>query len=118
VSIKCKNIFTFVGSLQDYGLFGEFVKLGVNFSSYRHLIKKGENFPECLSDKQCEDLLRKDLGTFEKCISNYVSRKINDNQFSALVSFSFNVGCGAFQGVNLVPSCEILTFSSLPLEAM
>lgn len=65
------------------------------------MIKPGENFPECLTDKQCEDLLRKDVGSFEKCVSDLVSRNINDNQFSALVSFSFNVGCGAFQGSTL-----------------
>jgi len=56
----------------------------------------------CLTAQQCEGLLRQDLVKFENCVKAAVKVPLNSNQFSALVSFSFNVGCGAFQGSTLL----------------
>ena len=39
---------------------------------------------------------------FESCIKSYVKVKLNDNQFGALVSWSFNVGCENAQMSTLV----------------
>lgn len=46
--------------------------------------------------EQAEARLKKDLETFEKGVENLVKVKITDNQFSALVCFTYNVGLGAF----------------------
>jgi GH24 family phage-related lysozyme (muramidase) len=49
-----------------------------------------------------EDLLQRDLVRFEKAVSDAVKVPLSSNQFSALVSFTFNVGIGAFQRSTLL----------------
>jgi lysozyme len=45
-----------------------------------------------ITEDQAETLLEKDLETFEMGVEELVKVSINDDQFAALVSFSFNVG--------------------------
>lgn len=59
-----------------------------------HLIKQGESFPSQMTDKEVYDLFRKDVKRFENVVNKLVKVKINQNQFDALVSWSFN--CGEF----------------------
>jgi lysozyme len=66
------------------------------------LIQSGEKFPDCLTEQQCVDLLKKDLTKFESCVQKYVTRNINDNQFAALVSWTFNLGCGSLQSSTML----------------
>jgi lysozyme len=46
--------------------------------------------------QKAEDALKTDLDKFEKVVENATKTPINDNQFSALVSFVYNVGPGNF----------------------
>jgi len=39
---------------------------------------------------------------FEKCITNMVKATLNLNQYGALVSWAFNMGCGAAESSTLV----------------
>ena len=50
-----------------------------------------------ISEEEAEDLLRKDLSRFEQGVTNAVKVDINQNQFDALVSLSFNIGLSAFR---------------------
>ena len=50
-----------------------------------------------ITEAQSEEILKQDLRKFEQGIRDRVSVSLNSNQFSALVSFAFNVGLGAFQ---------------------
>ncbi|HEY9619488.1 MAG TPA: lysozyme [Crinalium sp.] len=45
-----------------------------------------------ITQKQAEALLRRDLQRFERAVSNLVKVPLTDNQFAALVSFTYNVG--------------------------
>jgi lysozyme len=68
---------------------------GVNTIGYGHTggVKLGTE----ITEQQAEDYLRKDISEFEKTVnSDIVKVPLNENQFSALVSFSFNVGSYAF----------------------
>lgn len=65
------------------------------------VIKGGEHF-SCISQSDAENLLRADLRNAEACVSRSVSHPVNDNQFSALVSFTFNLGCGSLQSSTLL----------------
>ena len=67
-----------------------------------HLVVAGENFPHTLTDKQVYDLFDKDLKKFEDGVNKLVTAKINQNQFDALVSFSFNLGLGALKSSTLL----------------
>lgn len=52
--------------------------------------------------QHAEDLLRHHLAKFEEAVSSAITSQINENQFSALVSFAYNVGQGAFKTSTLV----------------
>lgn len=47
-------------------------------------------------------LLQGDLDRFEDGVTNLIIQNINENQFSALVSFAFNLGLGALKGSHLL----------------
>lgn len=47
----------------------------------------------CITQQQAEDLLLDDLKIYESYV-NKLNRKFNQNQFDALVSFTFNCGPG------------------------
>jgi len=51
---------------------------------------------------EAERLLRQDLVRFEKAVRDSVRVPLTQNQFDALVSFSFNVGVGAFRKSTLL----------------
>jgi lysozyme len=66
-----------------------------------HLIRKDEHFTE-LTEEQAEDLLRRDLVEVVTDVKECVKTVINDNQFSALVSFAFNLGASALHNSTLL----------------
>ncbi|NEP13802.1 MAG: lysozyme [Symploca sp. SIO2C1] len=47
-----------------------------------------------ITESQAEQFLREDLEKFEKAVKRLVKVKLNDNEFSALVSFTYNCGEG------------------------
>ena len=49
-----------------------------------------------ITDQQAENLLRRDLESAERCVNNSVRVDMSQSMFDALVSFVYNVGCGAF----------------------
>lgn len=71
---------------------------------YGHLIKPGDGFNKdsCITKEQGLKLLRSDLSIAINCIEKIVKVKLTDNQFGALVSWTFNVGCGAATTSSLV----------------
>ena len=50
-----------------------------------------------ITEAEAERLLREDVHRFEQAVNSAVKVPINDNQFSALVSFSYNVGAEALR---------------------
>lgn len=71
---------------------------------YGHLVKPGDHFTidSCITEEQGLELLRNDLLTASNCIERIVRVPINDNQFGALVSWAFNMGCGGATQSTLV----------------
>lgn len=48
-----------------------------------------------ITQEEANRLLSEDLERFEKGVADLVKRPLNENQFSSLVCFAFNVGLGA-----------------------
>ncbi|TFK18212.1 lysozyme [Coprinopsis marcescibilis] len=61
-------------------------------------------YPFPLTTATASSLLISDLRTFQSCIARDIndSVRLNDNQFGALVSWAFNVGCGNAQSSTLI----------------
>lgn len=67
---------------------------------YGHVVKKHEGFTK-ISRDQAENLLRRDVEAAEHAVTRLVDVPLTDGQYSALVSFVFNLGSGAFQASTL-----------------
>lgn len=55
-----------------------------------------------ITKKQAEDLLVKDLERFEAGVMDLLKVKVSENQFSALVTFAYNIGLNALSGSTLL----------------
>lgn len=49
-----------------------------------------------ISSVQAEEMLRRDLTSFESNVRNLVKVPLNQNQFDALICFVYNIGINAF----------------------
>lgn len=74
------------------------------------LVRKGMK----ISALEAEDILRRDLQRFEKAVAKAVKVPINDNQFSALVSFCFNVGEGGLLKSGVLKAVNAKRFDLVP----
>ena len=45
----------------------------------------------------CDDLFSKEIGKYEDGVAKFIKVNLNENQFSALVSFCYNAGVGSLQ---------------------
>ena len=61
-------------------------------------VKQGDTCTE----EEAEEWIRSDLEKFERCVDRYVEVEITQEQFDALVCFTFNVGCGSLQSSTLL----------------
>ena len=55
-----------------------------------------------ITQARAEELLKNDLQVFANCVLSAVKKPLNPNQNGALVSFAFNLGCGALQSSTLL----------------
>jgi GH24 family phage-related lysozyme (muramidase) len=55
-----------------------------------------------ITRSEAEEILKRDLTQYERAVANAVTRSPTSDQFSALVSFTFNVGAGNLQSSTLL----------------
>lgn len=67
---------------------------------YGHLLTKYEAY-SVISEDQAETILRSDLLKAADAVNRYITYPINDNQYSALIDFTFNLGKGVLQASTL-----------------
>jgi len=63
---------------------------------YGHVILDGEGLQE-ITEAEAETLLLGDIAISERAVLRLIKIPLEDNQFDALASFTFNVGGGALQ---------------------
>lgn len=66
-----------------------------------HLIGDGKTLPDSWNRTftldEVYDILAKDVARFERGVNKYIIVPLRQNEFDALVSFSFNLGLGVLQ---------------------
>lgn len=65
-------------------------------------LTKGITRDTLWSVEQCENAFRKELAIYEDAVEQYVKVPLNQNQFDALVSFTYNCGVGALKGSTML----------------
>ena len=65
-----------------------------------------------LTRAEAEKVLAIDIADFTSCVQTRVKVGVTQNQFDALVSFSFNVGCGAFAASTLLSKLNAGTLTN------
>lgn len=71
-----------------------------------------------LTDQQTLDLLAQDVKPAEEAVNTGVEVPLNQNQFDALVSFTFNVGVGAFQSSTLLKVLNQQQYDEVPAQLL
>jgi lysozyme len=79
---------------------------------YGHLIRPGEYFT-CISEAEATQLLLNDVSSAEQCVRDYVHVSLNGNQFSALVDFTYNLGCGSLASSTLLREVNARNFGTV-----
>jgi lysozyme len=74
------------------------------------------DYRDGLTEQQCWDLLDQDLDVAERAVNAAVTVALNQNQFDALVSFTFNVGEGAFRGSTLLKLLNQGQYNEVPAQ--
>jgi lysozyme len=100
------------GNLNQIGIQPKMDPLGIWTIGWGHAIvdpvtgrklKDPENYNKALAlfpgfdERQADDLLMRDLATFESAVRAEVKVPLNDDQIGALVAFAFNIGVANFK---------------------
>jgi lysozyme len=56
-------------------------------------VKEGEE----ITQERAEELFQRTLVSYVNCVNKFVKSKISQNQFDAMVSLTYNIGCGNFK---------------------
>lgn len=90
---------------------------------YGHLVHRGrcdgsepEHFRRGLSRQEALALLRQDIARFEAAVNRLITVPLNQHQFDALVSFTFNLGAMALEKSDLRARLNGGDYASAPEE--
>lgn len=75
-------------------------------------------YTDGLTEQQALDLLSQDVQPAENTVNTNVKVLLNQNQFDALVSFTFNVGGGAFKASTLLKVLNQKQYTEVPAQLL
>lgn len=88
---------------------------------YGHTSAAGAPFVKermTITEEEAEALLKRDIAACERVVEASVKVPLSDEQFSALVSFAYNVGADAFSKSNLLKKLNQGDYVSVPSELL
>ena len=71
-----------------------------------------------ITQKQADDILRKDLVKYETGVHDLVTQPLSQNQFDVLVDFAYNAGLGNLKSSTLLKKVNAGQFDAVPAELM
>lgn len=83
-----------------------------------HLIRSGEDFTGGITQDKAYTILRQDMLIAVNSVLKLITRPLSDNQFSALLSFTYNLGGGTLQRSTLRKKCNRNEDGDVPVEFM
>jgi lysozyme len=104
---------------QGGGKFKAYVDpVGVLTIGWGHTNDNGRKFTpsDIWTQKECDDEFSEDMKIFEKAVKRNVTHALNQNQFDALVSFTYNVGEGNLKSSTLLKKINAGDFDAAALE--
>ena len=69
-----------------------------------------------ITQEQADEYLARDLQSFAAAIDRLITTKLNDNQFSALLDFTYNLGSGTLQRSTLRMQINRGELSGIPRQ--
>ena len=87
-----------------------------------HLLTKeekiGNKYANGITEEEALQILAKDVVPAENAVNSHVSVQLSQNQFDALVSFTFNCGVGAFANSTLLKVLNAGNYNEVPAQLM
>ena len=72
---------------------------------------KGVSMGDTCTQEQADAWFLEDIAWVEDCVNEAVTASINQNEFDALCSLCFNIGCKAFSGSSLVRELNLANYN-------
>src|SRR5690349_12958929 len=86
--------------------------LTIGYGSTGSHVKQGM----VITKEQAEELLKRDVSRFERGVNDLVKVPLTQNQFDALVSFSFNIGLGNLKSSTLIRNLNASNYAGAANE--
>ena len=85
---------------------------------YGHVVREDvcDRFADGIDEATAEELRRRDVGTAERAVLRLIRVPLEDGQFDALCSFTFNLGAGALQRSTLRRKVNRAEHGAVPWE--
>ena len=87
---------------------------GIETVGYGYVLRPGDKFTYPLLPPDADALLKKTMGSFERDINRAVSITLQQHQFDAMASLTYNIGTGALRSSTLLKRVNASRHDEVP----
>lgn len=87
---------------------------GIQTVGYGYVLQPGDKFIYPLLPMDADALLKKTMGRYERDINRSVIIRLQQNQFDAMASLTYNIGAEAFRGSTLLRRANASRHTEVP----